>query len=205
MSWYRKLGRYVIVSVMALVMLAGCAQTWSARILQFEQWPAHTDGASYALVLTEEQRNNLQYQAVEDALRAVIGGLGLVEADEQSARFLVYSSFKNPLKRRWVERYQGPMFAPFGGYWGGAYGMWGGGFYYGPDWVVVPVDVYENELSVRIIDTEQGDQEVYRATAISEDPDEDFLMQISLLAEAVFEDFPGISGQGRIIEKNLGR
>lgn len=205
MSLARKFGRSLPMIFFALLLLGGCAQTWSARILQFEQWPEQTEGARYALVLTAEQSNNLQYQAIADALRARIGTLGLVEGDQDSARFLVYSDFKNPLKRQWVERYQGPMFAPFGGYWGGAYGMWGGGFYYGPDWVVTPVEVYENELSVRIIDTDQGDKEVYRATAVSESIEEDFLMQISLLAEAVFEDFPGISGQGRIIEKSLGR
>lgn len=205
MSLLRKFSRYIVLTGVTLFLLGGCAQTWSAKVLQFEQWPERTDGAQYALILTAEQTNNLESQAVADALRAAIGTVGLVEGDEQSARFLVHFTFENPLKRYWVERYQGPMFAPFGGVWGGPWGMWGGGVYYGPDWVVTPVDVYENELSVRIVDSAQEGKEVYRATAASESDEEDFLMQISLLAEAVFEDFPGISGQGRLIEKRLDR
>src|SRR5690625_3018867 len=90
-----------------------------------------------------------------------------------------------------------------GGGWGAP--LCGGGFYYVPDWVVTPVDVYENQLTVRLLDNEQAGQEVYRATAISESDQEELLTQLSLLAQAVFEDFPGINGQTRIIERRLER
>lgn len=188
----------------SLFLLGGCAQTWSARVQQFEQWPDDATDATYYLNLNAEQKNNLEFQAVADAVRAAIGSVGLVESDTDNARFTLLVDFTNPLQRRWVERYQGPMFSPFGGFWGGGAGpFWGGGLYYGPDWVVVPVDVYENRLTVRLLDNEQEGKEVYRATAVSESEQEDLLTQLSLLAQAVFEDFPGVSGQTRIIEKRL--
>src|SRR5690625_7771145 len=93
------------------------------------------------------------------------------------------------------------MFSPFGGFCGGGAGpLWGGGIYYGPDWVVTPVDVYENQLTVRLLDNEQAGKEVYRATARSESEEEELLMLLSLLAQVVFEDFPVIIVQTRIIE-----
>ncbi|HLS18130.1 MAG TPA: DUF4136 domain-containing protein [Paenalcaligenes sp.] len=204
MQHAQKLIRYFFIMVVGLLLLGGCAQTWSARVQQFEQWPDNAADATYHIELSDEQQNNLEFQAVADAVRAAIGSVGLVESDADNARFTLRVDFHNPLQRRWVERYQGPMFSPFGGFWGGGAGpFWGGGIYYGPDWVVTPVDVYENQLTVRLLDNEQAGKEVYRATARSESEEEELLMQLSLLAQAVFEDFPGINGQTRIIEKRL--
>lgn len=198
--------RCFFMLTITLFLLGGCAQTWSARVQQFEQWPENVAEPTYYLQLDTEQQNNLEFQAVADAVRAAIGSVGLVESDVDAARFTLLVSFHNPMQRRWVERYQGPVFSPFGGFWGWGGGpYWGGGIYYGPDWVVTPVDVYENQLTVRLLDNAQAGQEVYRATAISESEQEDLLTQLSLLAQAVFEDFPGINGQTRIIERRLER
>lgn len=206
MQYGQKMIRYFFMLIITSLLLGGCAQTWSARVQQFEQWPANVTESTYYLQLSSEQQNNLEFQAVADAVRAAIGSVGLVESDSDTARFTLLVDFRNPMQRRWVERYQGPMISPFGGFWGrGAGPFWGGGFYYGPDWVVTPVDVYENQLTVRLLDNEQAGQEVYRATAISESDQEELLTQLSLLAQAVFEDFPGINGQTRIIERRLER
>src|SRR5690625_1789477 len=200
---HRKFTRYIFLFIFFLTMLVGCAQTWSARVTQFEEWPEKTVGATYYVHQTDEQKNNLAYQSVVDAVRAAIGSTGLIQAPEEKARFVVYVNFQNPLKRKWIERYEGPYLTPFGGYWGGLYGPgpWGFGAHSG--WTVFPIDVYENTLSIRILDRDQDGKEVYQARAMSETTEEDFLTQISHLAQAVFSDFPGVSGQSRIIEKRI--
>lgn len=204
MKLLRKRIRYFFLLSMGSLLLGGCAQTWSARVQQFEDWPAHTEGATYYLAPQAEQKNNLEFQAVADAVRAAISSVGLVESTTEHARFTLLVEFSNPLQRRWVERYQGPLFSPFGGFWGGSGGaFWGGSVYYGPDWVVIPIDIYENRLTVRLLDNEQAGKEVYRATAVSESEQEDLLEQLSLLAQAVFENFPGVNGQVHIIERRL--
>src|SRR5690625_50615 len=203
--WFsRQKVRPLILLFCFVWLLAGCAQSWSARVLQFEQWPVDTQGATYALELTSEQQNSHEIQAIADAVRAAIGQVGLSEGEASTARFVVMIDFEISVKRKWVHRYVDLMCICFGGFGGGYYGQgWAGGIGYWPRPIVVPVDVYENVLSVRITDRKQDNKEVYRATAISEAIDEDFLQQISNLALAVFEDFPGLNGQSRIVEKRI--
>jgi len=203
MTRHNYLLRYVLFFITAVLLMTGCAQTWSAKVLQFEHWPDDASGAGYYLRLEPEQQNNLEYQAVADAVRAAIGSVGLVEQDSEQARFTLTVDFGHSIERKWVERYQGPLFSPFGGYWSGFGPYWGGGLYYGPEWVVVPAEVYQSTLSVRITDNSHDGKEVYRATATTERYEDNVLNQLRLLAEAVFADFPGISGHSRIIEKRL--
>src|SRR5690625_1108475 len=92
------------------LLLGGCAQSWSARVLQFEQWPTDSQGAQYVLDLSAEQQSSLEFQAVADAVRSALGQVGLSEGAVSSARFSVTIDFENPLKRKWVQRYMDPMF-----------------------------------------------------------------------------------------------
>src|SRR5690625_8021380 len=87
MTRHNYLLRYVLFFITAVLLMTGCAQTWSAKVLQFEHWPDDASGAGYYLRLEPEQQNNLEYQAVADAVRAAIGSVGLVERASEQARF----------------------------------------------------------------------------------------------------------------------
>lgn len=195
--------RWLAVAV-GMFMLAGCASTLDARVTSYQQWPAGTEGATYAIVPDDSQRNNLEFQAYADMIRANISATGLVEAQQPKlARFDVQLSYGSPVSQTWVQRYSdnyindGWGFSPFFGGYGGRYSGWGGGFYMGPSVVNVPVEIHKNTLVVTIKDKHNQSAEVYRSSAVSISEDDNLTELMPYLARAVFDGFPGNNGQVR--------
>lgn len=194
------------------ILVAGCASTLSARVTSYQQWPADASGASYRIVPSTTQVNNLEFQAISDMIRASIGPTGLVEArGGVRPRFDVHISYENPTSRAWVQRYNDPYFydgwgfgPAFGGYYGG-YRGWGGGIYVSPGASSVPVDIYKNTLTVIINDNQNNNAEVYRSSAVNTSSTDNLLDVMPYLAQAVFDGFPGNNGQVRQVEYERGR
>lgn len=197
------LARYTAILLTAL-LLTGCASTISARVTSYEQWPGGVQGQTYRLVPGPAQVNNLEFETFGDMVRAAMGPTGLVEAaTSKTARFDVFVDYGNPVSQAWVQRYADPYFdngfGPyFGGYYGGR-GGWGGGAYFMPPVVNIPVEVYKNTLTVSIKDNQNHAAEVYRSSAISMSPSDNLLEVMPYLARAVFDGFPGNNGQTRIV------
>ena len=196
----------------ALIVLGGCASTLSARVTTYQQWPVGAQGEYYRIVSGPDQSGNLQFGAFSDMLRAAIGPTGLREAVEGvQPRFDVRVEYANPAKQVWVQRYNdaylydGWMGPAFGGYYGG-WGRWGGGgFFYTPSVVNVPVDIYRNTLTVTIADQQANGREVYRATAVHNSQSDNLDAVMPYLMQAIFDDFPGNNGQVREIRYELPR
>lgn len=196
----RKLARACVVLV-AACFLAGCATTLSARVTRFEKWPANTVGATYRVEPGAGQSDNLEYQAFADTIRAAIGPIGLVEAQNgASARFDVSFSYAATKGVEWVARYADfPPYAPWG-----PWGYYGWGSPFGPPMVNMPVTVYRNELTVIIKDRSQNDAEVYRSSAVTDTASNDLPQVMPYLARAVFDHFPGNNGQVMVVRYKLG-
>ncbi len=197
--------RWLALAV-GVFMLAGCASTLDARVTSYQQWPAGTEGATYTIMADDTQRNNLEFQAYADMIRANISATGLIEAQQPKlARFEVRLSYGSPVSQTWVQRYSdnyindGWGFSPFFGGYGGAYSGWGGGFYMGPSVVNVPVEIHKNTLVVTIKDKHNQGAEVYRSSAVSISEDDNLTELMPYLARAVFDGFPGNNGQVREI------
>ena len=195
----------------ALLALGGCASTLSARVTTYQQWPVGVQGEYYRIVASPEQSGNLQFGAFSDMLRAAIGPVGLREAQGSApARFDVHMQYGSPQRQGWTQRYNDPywnggwMGPRFGGYYGGWSG-WGGGIFFTPSVVNVPVNYYRHTLTVTIFDQQQGGQEVYRATAIHNSDTENLDAVMPYLMQAIFDGFPGNNGQERVIRYDLPR
>src|SRR5690554_1605078 len=122
-----------IWAIAGLLALASCANTLSARVTTYQQWPVGVQGEYYRIVPTPAQTGSLEFGAFADMLRAAIGQTGLREAaGGAQARFDVHMQYGTELKQTWVQRYDdyylndGWMGPAFGGYYGG-WGGWGGG------------------------------------------------------------------------------
>lgn len=196
----------------ALVALAGCASTLSARVTTYQQWPVGVQGEYYRIVPAPEQSGNLQFGAFSDMLRAAIGPTGLREAvGSAKPRFDVKMEYGNPVEQVWVQRYNdaylndGWMGPAFGGYYGGWSRWGGGGIFYTPSVVNVPVNVYRNTLTVTISDQREGGREVYRATAVNSSESSSLDAVMPYLMQAIFDDFPGNNGQVRQVRYELPR
>jgi len=194
-----------------LITLGGCASTLSARVTTYQQWPIGAQGEYYRIVPASDQSGNLQFAAFSDMLRASIGPIGLREAvDGVQPRFDVRMEYGNPVKQTWVQRYNdgyfydGWMGPAFGGYYGG-WGRWGGGVFFTPSVINVPVNVYQNTLTVTLSDQEDGGREVYRATAVHTSETDNLDSVMPYLMQAIFDDFPGNNGQVREVRYELPR
>lgn len=205
----RFLRSWGIWSVAALLALGGCASSLSARVTSYQQWPVGTQGEYYRIVPAPDQAGNLQFGAFADMLRAAIGPTGLREAEGSArVRFDVHMEYANPVQQVWEQRYSdayffdGWMGPTFGGYYGGWHG-WGGGVFYSPPVVNVPVEVYRNTLTVTIFDQESNGREVYRATAVHTGTSDNLQAIMPYLMQAVFDDFPGSNGQVREVRYEL--
>lgn len=191
------------------VLATGCAApSWSAKLTRYQHWPANTNGETYRLAVTQEQRSNLEFQSFSDSVRAAIGVTGLVEAQAGApARFVVEMDYGNPQEQTWVPQYADSFYGPMG--WGMGRGYyapndgWAGGFFYSPPIVNVPVTIYRNYLNVVIKDTQNQQAEVYRASAVSYSQSENLAVQMPYLSQAIFDGFPGNNGQVIDIEYQL--
>ncbi len=193
----------------AAVLLAGCASTFSAEVTRYQQWPSDAAGAHYRILAAEGEKNDLQFQAYTDMVRAAIGVTGLVEArSEGDARFDVRIDYGSPMTRAWISRPVDPFYYS-GGFYGfngpyvGMYRPWGG-WAFGPPVENVPVDLYRHTLTVTIQDRRHDHREVYRATAVSLGRSDNLTVVMPYLARAIFDRFPGHNAQVIEVEYPMG-
>jgi len=190
------------VALLACVLaLGGCASGLHANVTSYQKWPADAAGQTYRIVPDAGQRaDNLAFQAVADMVRANIGATGLVEAaNDQPARFTLHLRVENPMTQIWTQRYADasyPWFSPYFGHYGRHWG-WGGSMLYTPRLITVPVQVYQNTLTLWITDHRADNAEVYRATAVHTSESDQFIAVMPYLAQAIFDGFPGNNGQVR--------
>ncbi|MGO3130791.1 MAG: DUF4136 domain-containing protein [Alcaligenes sp.] len=190
-----------LMSLAFAVLTTACAApSWSAKLTRYQHWPAVTSGDTYYIKSAPDKSSNLQDQAFADSVRAAIGVTGLVQAqDLKSARFVVQMDYGNPQEQSWVPQFADSFYGPSA--WGIGRGYyapndgWGGGFFYSPNVVNVPVTVYKNYLNVIITDNQNSDAEVYRATAVSYSHSDNLDQQMPFLSQAIFDRFPGNNGQ----------
>uniref|UniRef100_UPI003342C423 DUF4136 domain-containing protein n=1 Tax=Castellaniella defragrans TaxID=75697 RepID=UPI003342C423 len=197
-------------AILGAVLLGGCASTFSAEVTRYQQWPSSgTVGAYYRILAPDSEKNDLQFQAYADMVRAAIGATGLVEARQPAdARFDVRLTYGTQITHAWVARPIDPFYYPGGfyGFRGPYFGMhhhWGG-WGFGPSVESVPVDLYQHSLTVTIQDRQHDNQEVYRATAVSIGRTDNLTAVMPYLARAIFDQFPGHNAQVIDVEYPLG-
>jgi len=202
-----------LLALTGACLLAGCASTLTTSVTQFQRWPAlpataapSQTGQSYQTyrmaAMPNSVANALEYQTYADMIRAAIGPVGLTEARENEApRFVVSFEYAAPMRQILVERWNDPWFPypwwSYGRYRGGWGWGWGGSFYMHP--VTVPVQAFDNTLTVSIQDA-TNDTQVFRTTARATTLQPQLNRVMPYLVRAVFDDFPGNNGQNREIK-----
>lgn len=194
------LGVWILLSVFAL---SACASPWTAQVTTYQQWPATQ--ARYFIPIPADHSHPLEYQTVADTVRIAMGAVGLVEGDSTS-RWQVYLNYHSPMHQEWIQRYVDPglmygggPFAPFG-MWGGLGGGYGGVFYTGPQWVTVPIQIYDHTLEVVIKDKQHDLKEIYRVTAVHRSQNNDLIQSMPNLAKAAFAGFPEANASLNYVE-----
>lgn len=194
------------------VGLAGCATPgFDSRVSVFHRFPVDAP-RTYAFAPTAAQRESLEYRAYQQHMRDALAVAGFTEAAQPAWRV----GFDWSLLERNSVRTQ-PVVVPsvgfgFGG-WGGGWGGVGmrfgypfGGWPYGgwPAYAAVSERVVEHQLRVEIASVKGGpDARVYEATAIGEAREAAMPQVFPLLAQSLFRQFPGNTGETRRVRIEL--
>ena len=206
------LSRLVLaVSAATLALLAGCANI-SAKVVNFNAWPADAGGAAFSFITPEARVHDLEQQTYEDYVGSELVKRGLKEAAAgQPARFLVdvgaaggtkNKTFLEPVYSNqliYVPPYQVRGGGVYGGYW--APDQFGSR-YIGDREVTRTVNTAR--LKVRILDTTKGPAgrpaPVFETLATYEGDEEDLPEVVPFLTRAMFENFPGANGRVTVVK-----
>jgi hypothetical protein len=186
---------------LATLWLVGCASPITAKVTNFNAWPADAAGATFSYAATAQHRGELEQATYEGYVGAELTRLGLRQAPAgQTGRLLVEVFITEAERKKTVMEpvYDNALTVvqPWGS-------MTSAQFMSGPRYVgdrAVEKTVQVDSLRVRIMDT-QGmapggkPRTVYSSTAVYEGQDEDLPHVMPFLARALFQDFPGRSGR----------
>jgi len=201
--------RAALLVVLSMALLTGCANTLTAKVTRFNQWPADAAGHTYSFTAAEPARE-LEVGAYQAQVSTELERIGLRAAPTgQTGRFVVQllaSTAERERKRLepvyrddwvWTPAYRDARGHLRGGYW--MPDVWGPR-YVGDRQVTQTMQV--SRLQVRITEP-AARRTVFEATALNESTDGDLVEVVPYLVRGMFQDFPGANGQVRRLSFDL--
>jgi hypothetical protein len=214
------MGRRCWLILALAVILTGCASSFTSRVSVFHQLPADDPVKTFEIQAAPNQGESLEFRTYRDQVAAALTGRGYSEA--APARYRVTFEFGVSPQPRTMLRSQpviAPSFSLGYGYWGrgsgvslgfGWPGYWGPGWYpYGSGWATVRQTETVQEHRLRLEMTRVGggaaDARVYEGTVLADAYAADMPTVFPLLLRSLLEDFPGRSGESRVVELSIPR
>jgi hypothetical protein len=200
-------------------LVAGCAtapppvQKLNVTVTTFQQLPTQLSGTTFAMAPTSDQKDSLEYQAYKERVRDRLLAVGMREASNEQADFVV--TFDYFIDNGQVHTVSIPVWGQtgvVGSTTTGTASVYGNsGIYnqtttYTPSYGVtgfVPrsTTLYTRRLNVVIVDGKQLARgtlkHVYEANAVSVGLTGQLAIVAPIVITAVFEDFPGANGETR--------
>lgn len=198
----RQFFRSALVAVTALALTA-CANTFRSEVTSFHT-ATPPAGAKVILVPIDEARqDSLEYRQYASAIQGVLERSGFVGARNAEPDYIIGFDVAVNEGREKIRTYPRAGFSA--SYWhrGYAWGGWWNPFYpfdYGGTDIVART-VYRAELRIEI--REPDGTMIFEATAESETRSRSLPELVPLLAEALFQDFPGANGVTRRVKIDL--
>ena len=186
--------------------LAGCAAV-TTKVTNFNAWPQDAPGGTFSFKSPEGKQADLEQDTYETWIGAELERRGLRRAAAgQAPRFVVEVAAAGTVRRRtylepvytnqliYVPPWRGPG-AVYGGYYQESFGS----RYVGDR--EVTRTLFVSRLKVKVSDHQGGGvaRPVFDSTAVYEGNNEDLPDLVPYLARALFDDFPGRSGQVKIV------
>lgn len=196
----------------ALVLLAACTTPITAKVTNFNAWPADAAGATFSFLAKSDTLGELEQSTYERFVSAELEGEGLRPAAAgQAGRFLVEVTAAGSQRK---QKYREPVYVnpplvwypPYRSYRGVVYPGYWGPDYYGPRYVgdrIVTRTLQISRLQVKIVEIAAGPpgpaRTVFDSTAVYEGDIGDLPNLVPYLVRAAFEDFPGKNGEVRLL------
>lgn len=202
-----------IFLVISIALLGGCATFVETNVSAFHELERPLVGATYALVPTKEQEDNLEFKTYAKDVKSQLAKLGFLEAPFDRAKYAIFMFYGIDDGKQVISTY--PIFGQTGSsnsFTTGTVTSYGntasysGTTYRTPTYGVVgsgtsSVTVFRRYLNIDIIDIQKsGDgkvQKVYEGKAVSEGGSAQLAPVMPAMVRSVFEDFPGKSGVSR--------
>jgi hypothetical protein len=216
----QQLGAAVVIGL----LVSGCASTMSAQVTSFHQLSNGLQGQRFVINPSAEQRNSLEFETYANLVREALTDKGLVDAGGAAGTADLGVSLNYEVAGRSSGVGHGTTgYAGFGAGSGG-FSMGGVGIGIG-----IPIGgfggsdsvVYQRSLDIAItrlngaagksaeVPAGRGDAagtaRVFEARAISEGPSASLAPVMRAMVQAIFQEFPGPSGQTRVVEVPLER
>ncbi len=206
------------------LLVSGCASTMSAQVTSFHQLANGLQGQRFVITPTAEQSNSLEFESYANLVREALTGKGLIDAGVAAGGAELGVSLKYEVAGRSSGVAHGTRgYAGFGAGSGG-FSMGGvgigigfpiGTFGGGSDSVI-----YQRSLDIAISRLNgaaaksigspagqaaetAGTARVFEARAISEGSSASLAPVMRAMVQAIFQEFPGPSGQTRVVEVPL--
>jgi hypothetical protein len=215
---------FASVLIATATVLSGCATPITAKVTNFNAWPADAAGSSFSFASLEPKASDLEQATYENYVGVELQRRGLQLAPPgQKGRFLVDVSttgttrekkFLQPIYNNqliYVAPYRSHGYGygvPYG--FNGAYGSVLGGYYvpdqFGSRYIgdqEVTRTVQVSRLKVRLFDSTSSTprpRAVFESTAVYEGEIEDLPDTVPYLVTAVFDDFPGQNGRVKLVK-----
>lgn len=208
----------------AVALMSGCALPISAKVTNFNDWPADAAGSTFSFGSADPKPSDLEQATYENYVGVELQRRGLKLAPPgQTGRFIVdvtttgttrEKKFLQPVYNNqliYVQPYRSGGYGygvPYG--FNPAYGTVQGGYYvpdqFGSRYIgdqEVTRTVQVSRLKVRLLDsrsTTPKPRAVFESTAVYEGEIEDLPDTVPYLVTAVFDAFPGQNGRVRVVK-----
>lgn len=189
-----------LLACLSVLLVVGCAPTFEADVTHFNALPGNVSGRSFAILPDQGQTASLEFEHYAQQVAGVLLGYGLRGAPAGNAVDLVVLMHYGSAGSQ-TQFYYDP--GPYMGPWG--YGWYGPGWY-GGEWR--SYTTYSQLLEVEILDGpawRAGQRHMlWQGRAISDTGIRDFTVAMPYLVRALFQGFPGVSGQTQRVSLPIG-
>lgn len=208
------------LAVLALLTV-GCTNTFRSDVTRFHKLPAPAGETVVFATIDANKADSLEFEQYADLIAPHLQALGYRLTDQPKAELVVEIDYDITEEQRTYYGAYGGYYGHYGGYYGhygfhhfyGAfshYGLYGYGrhypYGYGGGYVIYPnnyyqVSVYVSRLEMKIRRA-NGDL-LFEGSALSTSRKKQLPEVMPLLIEAMFADFPGVSGKTNVVKIDL--
>lgn len=201
----RQFFRSALVAFGALALTA-CASSFSTNVTSFHTTTPAAGAKVYLVPIDEGRQDSLEYRLYAREIQAVLEQNGFVGARDDAPDYIIGFDVAVSDGREKIRTYQragGSLWwhrgYAWGGWWSPFYGY--GDPYWGGGTDVVSRTVYRADLRIEI--REPDGTMIFEATAEADSRSRSLPELVPLLAEALFEDFPGANGITREVKLDM--
>lgn len=188
--------RRIVLSALFLLVAAGCTPTLNARAVSYHEGPELV-GKRFAVVALDGQENDLEFRHYAEIVNRHLHAKGMTQAPSlDNADYRVQFRYGVDGGRQQIVSYPARGYGSVGGFYGG--GFRGVGMGYSMPVYGNRVESYTNytrEFTLELLRNDRSRTAVYQGRVTSIGGGSSFSAIASCMIAALFENFPGPSGQ----------